>query len=107
MLLFSDGTEIHTFPSQIRRKSISNQLRGLLEVEPLHFTCCAASEATRVEKMDTVSAAPANNSLIDDIMMPISQPISGTAEIGLQGEVGTASASKADIDKKWVIIINR
>lgn len=102
---------MNTFPSQIRRKSISNQLRGLLEVEPLHFTCCAASEATRVEKMDSVTAAPTNSSLIDDIMMPMSshhqsQPttveMGGVAGVGGLLEVnGTAAASKADFDKKW------
>lgn len=64
---------MHTFPSQIRRKSISNQLRGLLEVEPLHFTCYAASEATRVEKMDSAAAIQAST-MMDEIMFePMSQ----------------------------------
>lgn len=62
-----DGNELRTFPSQIRRKGISNQIRGILEVEPLHFTCCAASEATRVENMDSAAATQANN-IIDDIL---------------------------------------
>lgn len=61
----TDGTEFRSFPSQIRRKGISNQLRGLLEVEPLHFTCCAASEATRVENMDSATAAQSNNGIED------------------------------------------
>lgn len=66
-LKFIDGNELRTFPSQIRRKGISNQIRGILEVEPLHFTCCAASEATRVENMDSAAATQANN-IIDDIL---------------------------------------
>ena len=28
------------------------QIQGLLEVEPLHFTCHAASDGTRIEKID-------------------------------------------------------
>lgn len=61
----TDGTEFRSFPSQIRRKGISNQLRGLLEVEPLHFTCCAASEATRVENMESATASQSNNGIED------------------------------------------
>lgn len=60
---------------QVRRKCVSNQLRGLLEVEPLHFTCCAASESTRVENMDAASSLQynnnmqfSNNSLLEDLM---------------------------------------
>ena len=30
----------------------TQQLRGLLEVEPLHFTCHAASDGTKVERVD-------------------------------------------------------
>lgn len=67
----TDGTEFRSFPSQIRRKGISNQLRGLLEVEPLHFTCCAASEATRVENMDSANASQANN-VIEDVVFEAS-----------------------------------
>lgn len=63
------------YPLQIRRKCISNQLRGLLEVEPLHFTCCAASESTRVEALDPVASQQfsnhmqySNHSLLEDLM---------------------------------------
>lgn len=47
-------------------------MRGLLEVEPLHFTCCAASEATRVENMDSAAAMQSNN-IIDDIIFETSE----------------------------------
>lgn len=52
----------YAYPLQIRRKCISNQLRGLLDVEPLHFVCSAASDATRVENMDAVSQLQFNAS---------------------------------------------
>lgn len=65
-IVISDGTEFRTFPSQIRRKGISNQLRGLLEVEPLHFTCSSASEATRIENMDAETNQLTN--VIEDIL---------------------------------------
>jgi baculoviral IAP repeat-containing protein 6 len=32
--------------------SPKQQIQGLLEVEPLHFTCHAASDGTRIEKID-------------------------------------------------------
>lgn len=50
----------------MRRKAVSSQLRGLLEVEPLHFTCCSASEATRVENVDSILSS--QNTIIDDIL---------------------------------------
>jgi len=31
----------------------AHYLNGLLEVEPLHFTCHATSDGTRMERMDT------------------------------------------------------
>jgi len=33
--------------------SASHYMKGLLEVEPLHFTCHATSDGTRVERVDT------------------------------------------------------
>lgn len=38
-----------------------------MEVEPLHYTCCATSEATRIENMDSLSMQSSN--LIDDILI--------------------------------------
>lgn len=37
---------------KIGNLSPKQQIHGLLEVEPLHFTCHAASDGTRVEKID-------------------------------------------------------
>ncbi|GAB0094178.1 Baculoviral IAP repeat-containing protein 6 [Sergentomyia squamirostris] len=55
----SDGSELKMLPFHMRKRGIGNQLKGLLEVEPLHYTCIAASEATRLENMDSMSAAQA------------------------------------------------
>lgn len=52
---------------QLRRKSISAHFKGLLEVEPIHYTCCSTSEATRIESMDSASMQSAN--IIDDILI--------------------------------------
>ena len=51
----------------MRRKSVSSHFKGLLEVEPIHYTCCATSEATRIENMDSLSMQSSN--LIDDILI--------------------------------------
>lgn len=52
--LFVDGVDLKTFPQLIRCKNISNQLRGLLEVEQLQFTCIGTSEATHIDNFDAV-----------------------------------------------------
>lgn len=75
----SDGSELR-IPIQLRRKSISNHIKGLLEVEPLHYTCCSTSEATRVENMDAVSMQATN--IIDDIVIDTPPQISvGTSKL--------------------------
>lgn len=96
----TDGTEFRSFPSQIRRKGISNQLRGLLEVEPLHFTCCAASEATRVENMDSANASQANN-VIEDVVFEASVHNNNTDSASVMLPAGTTISVK---DSKGNII---
>ena len=54
-------------PFHLRRRGIGNFLKGLLEVEPLHFVCCGASEATRLENMDVISVNQTSN-IVEDII---------------------------------------
>ncbi|XP_015038690.2 baculoviral IAP repeat-containing protein 6 isoform X3 [Drosophila pseudoobscura] len=65
-----DGVDFRTFPYLIRGKSISNQLRGLLEVVQLHFSCVQTSEATRIDNIDSVGGTAASSLVIDDVMIP-------------------------------------
>ncbi|KAM7359256.1 BIR repeat containing ubiquitin-conjugating enzyme isoform 2-T2 [Cochliomyia hominivorax] len=66
----ADGVDFRTFPHLIKCKSISNQLRGLLEVEQLHFTCAATSEATRIDNMDSMSANTGSSNVnMDDLLI--------------------------------------
>lgn len=48
--------------------SPKQQIQGLLEVEPLHFTCHAASEGTRIEKIE-LGVCPSSFSAV-----PLPQP---------------------------------
>lgn len=53
---------------------MSNQLRGLLEVEQLHFTCVGSSEATRLDNLDNISTTTttttnSSNIHVDEIVM--------------------------------------
>ncbi|XP_036324883.1 baculoviral IAP repeat-containing protein 6 isoform X2 [Rhagoletis pomonella] len=64
-----DGVDFRTFPHLIKCKSVSNQLRGLLEVEQLHFTCASTSEATRIDNMDTVSASSSSNINMEELIV--------------------------------------
>ena len=38
--------------SRLHANSLHRYMGGLLEVEPLHFTCHATSDGTRMERMD-------------------------------------------------------
>lgn len=68
--LIADGVDFRTFPHLIRGKSISNQLRGLLEVVQLHFNCVQTSEATRIDNIDSVVNGAASVVIEDVMMMP-------------------------------------
>lgn len=63
----TEGTELRILPIQLRQRGIGNHLKGLLEVEPLHFTCCGVSEATRLENMDSQQTNQAAN-VIEEII---------------------------------------
>ncbi|TDG43863.1 hypothetical protein AWZ03_009727 [Drosophila navojoa] len=65
-----DGVDFRTFPHLIRGKSISNQLRGLLEVVQLHFNCVQTSEATRIDNIDSAVNGAASVVIEDVMMMP-------------------------------------
>ncbi|XP_054010480.1 baculoviral IAP repeat-containing protein 6 isoform X1 [Hylaeus anthracinus] len=45
-------------PSKLKALCTNHSMKGLLEVEPLHFTCHAASDGTKMEKID-----PCTNSI--------------------------------------------
>ncbi|XP_064603703.1 baculoviral IAP repeat-containing protein 6-like isoform X3 [Liolophura sinensis] len=40
---------------------LNNSVLGLLEVEPLHFTCHSTSDGTRMERLDVLSVNPTSN----------------------------------------------
>ncbi|XP_055907013.1 baculoviral IAP repeat-containing protein 6 isoform X1 [Eupeodes corollae] len=65
-----DGVEFRSFPHLIKCKGVSNQLRGLLEVEQLHYICSATSEATRIDNMDSSSTSSASNINMEEIIIP-------------------------------------
>lgn len=90
----------------LRRKSISNHIKGLLEVEPLHFVCCSTSEATRIESMDSSSLNAAN--IIDDIVIESPPQMSiGTSKLNHvikmpnDEKIIITSNANEDLDKKY------
>lgn len=46
---------------KLKNLSPSKVFRGLLETEPLHFTCISASDGTRLERADAGSSSMVNN----------------------------------------------
>lgn len=46
------GSSLNLKLGKLGNLSPKQQIQGLLEVEPLHFTCHAASDGTRLEKID-------------------------------------------------------
>ncbi|XP_037945587.1 baculoviral IAP repeat-containing protein 6-like isoform X2 [Teleopsis dalmanni] len=71
-----DSVDFRTFPHLIKCKSVSNQLRGLLEVEQLHFSCAATSEATRIDNLDSISTGNGSSINVEDIIMGPMQSVS-------------------------------
>ncbi|KAK4884383.1 hypothetical protein RN001_000654 [Aquatica leii] len=70
---------------KIKLKNIapSKLVRGLLETEPLHFTCVSASEGTRIERADLTNGSFINNIIPITMSGPQTQT-SGTKK--LEGE---------------------
>uniref|UniRef100_A0A182S5Z5 UBC core domain-containing protein n=1 Tax=Anopheles maculatus TaxID=74869 RepID=A0A182S5Z5_9DIPT len=52
LMCFADGADLKCLFEQLRSRSIGSHFMGLLEVEPLHYSCCATSDATRLENID-------------------------------------------------------
>lgn len=103
--LFTDNSELR-IPMHLRRKSVSNHIKGLLEVEPLHFVCCSTSEATRIENIDSTSSQAAN--IIDDIVIETPpQQMIGTSKLVTNDHVikmpneKMIVTSEMDVDKKF------
>lgn len=46
---------------KLKNMSLSKMVKGLLETEPLHFACVAASDGTRIERADSSNSSAANN----------------------------------------------
>lgn len=93
-------------PIHLRRKSISNHIKGLLEVEPLHFVCCSTSEATRIENMDSMPMQ--SNNVIDDIVIetpPQMQMGIGTSKLVTNEHIIKMPNEKiileSELDKKY------
>ncbi|XP_071454170.1 dual E2 ubiquitin-conjugating enzyme/E3 ubiquitin-protein ligase BIRC6 [Hetaerina americana] len=55
--LLLEGAAAMGNSASLRPKGIGGHVRGLLEVEPLHFTCHATSDGTRMERMDPPGTA--------------------------------------------------
>lgn len=77
---------------KIRLKNIapSKLVRGLLETEPLHFTCISASEGTRIERADITSSSYVNNIIPITVSGPQTQS-SGTKKVEVEQFVSDLS----------------
>lgn len=45
--------EGRSFQNQLKCLTANRYMTGLLEVQPLHFTCHATSDGTKLEKIDS------------------------------------------------------
>ncbi|KAK5648597.1 hypothetical protein RI129_003489 [Pyrocoelia pectoralis] len=68
---------------KIKLKNIapSKLVRGLLETEPLHFTCASASEGTRIERADVNGGSSFLNNLIPITVSGPQTQTSGTKKV--------------------------
>lgn len=49
-------------PARLRGLTASHYVKGLLEVEPLHFICHAASDGTKMERLEPSGTTNSANS---------------------------------------------
>lgn len=73
---------------KVRLKNVTptKMVRGLLETEPLHYTCAAASDGTRIERADATSASFVSS------MVPF------TTNLNNQAGEGSSGTKKEDAD---------
>ncbi|KAK9728572.1 Inhibitor of Apoptosis domain [Popillia japonica] len=64
---------------KLKNLSPSKVFRGLLETEPLHFTCISASDGTRLERADA-----GNNSIVNNICPITVYSNSGTKKVDFE-----------------------
>ncbi|KRT83410.1 hypothetical protein AMK59_4811 [Oryctes borbonicus] len=64
---------------KLKNLSPSKVFRGLLETEPLHFTCISASDGTRLERADA-----GNNSMVNNICPVTVYSNSGTKKVDFE-----------------------
>lgn len=61
-----ESLEMKYLPVYLKRRGVGHQIKGLLEVTSLHFTCTGSSEATRLEQVEQ-AAFGQKTSLVDDL----------------------------------------
>ncbi|KAI8505639.1 Baculoviral IAP repeat-containing protein 6 [Branchiostoma belcheri] len=70
---------------------VQQLLKGMLEVEPLHFTCSSTSDGTRMEKADSAPSLPTTSGI------SVVAPMSGTGTTAIAGE---GNSSKQKLEQK-------
>ncbi|XP_019627384.1 PREDICTED: LOW QUALITY PROTEIN: baculoviral IAP repeat-containing protein 6-like [Branchiostoma belcheri] len=69
---------------------VQQLLKGMLEVEPLHFTCSSTSDGTRMEKADSAPSLPTTSGI------SVVAPMSGTGTTAIAGEGNSSVQSAAE-----------
>lgn len=97
----TDTLETKYLPINLKRRAVGHQMKGLLEVTTLHYICVDASEATRLESVESTGQFVGRSTLVDDITFdqPMGNGAVTSAEANLiaKSHFG-GSLSKSDLD---------
>ncbi|CAH0383910.1 unnamed protein product [Bemisia tabaci] len=71
----SSDESISISSNRLRGLTANHFMKGLLEVEPLHFTCFSASDGTKLEKIDSGNSTSNVSCLLDTWSSPSFNPV--------------------------------
>lgn len=101
----ADALETKYLPIHLKRRAVGHQMKGLLEVTILHYVCVDASEATRLETVESAGQFVGRTTLVDDITFD--QTVMGNGSVTaseacqLKSHFG-GSLSKTEMDMWYV-----
>ncbi|XP_016842826.1 baculoviral IAP repeat-containing protein 6 isoform X2 [Nasonia vitripennis] len=90
-------------PSKLKALCANNSMKGLLEVEPLHFTCHAASDGTKMEKIDpSVNTVTIGGALYDSAAPTVTIATSSDTKVIHHAYNFEAGSLGADVQFKLI-----
>ncbi|XP_052766452.1 baculoviral IAP repeat-containing protein 6-like isoform X2 [Mya arenaria] len=92
-----DFNEFFNSPPEKSSKSsmeqARNQVLGMLEVEPLHFTCHSTSDGTKMERLDSVGTVSSSSSVINTFGQGPASSVGMSSSLNIPSLIEATSSS--------------